>query len=41
VEHRQPFVTVTLTTLLAYGAPRFRHSAELSIVVPPPSRSTV
>jgi 4-amino-4-deoxy-L-arabinose transferase-like glycosyltransferase len=28
-----PFVTVTLTTLLAYGAVRFRHSAELSVVV--------
>jgi 4-amino-4-deoxy-L-arabinose transferase-like glycosyltransferase len=28
-----PFVTVTLTTLLAYGQIRFRHSAELSLVV--------
>jgi hypothetical protein len=28
-----PLVTVTLTTLLAYGAVRFRHSAELSLVV--------
>jgi 4-amino-4-deoxy-L-arabinose transferase-like glycosyltransferase len=28
-----PFVTVTLTALLAYGAIRFRHSAELSLVV--------
>jgi hypothetical protein len=28
-----PFVTVTITTLLAYGAVRFRHSAELAVVV--------
>jgi asparagine N-glycosylation enzyme membrane subunit Stt3 len=28
-----PFVTVTLTALLAYGQIRFRHSAELSLVV--------
>jgi hypothetical protein len=28
-----PFVTVTLTSLLAYGNVRFRHSAELSVVV--------
>jgi 4-amino-4-deoxy-L-arabinose transferase-like glycosyltransferase len=28
-----PFVTVTVTTLLAYGQIRFRHSAELSLVV--------
>jgi 4-amino-4-deoxy-L-arabinose transferase-like glycosyltransferase len=28
-----PFVTVTLTSLLAYGQIRFRHSAELSLVV--------
>ena len=28
-----PFLAVTLTTLLAYGAGRFRHSAELAIVV--------
>ena len=28
-----PLITVTLTTLLAYGNSRFRHSAELSIVV--------
>ena len=28
-----PFVTVTLATLLAYGSVRFRHSAELAIVV--------
>ena len=28
-----PLLTVTLTTLLAYGAVRFRHSAELAIVV--------
>jgi hypothetical protein len=28
-----PFVTVTLTALSAYGAVRFRHSAELSLVV--------
>jgi hypothetical protein len=28
-----PFVTVTLTALFAYGAVRFRHSAELSLVV--------
>jgi 4-amino-4-deoxy-L-arabinose transferase-like glycosyltransferase len=28
-----PFVTVTLTALLAYGQVRFRHSAELSLVV--------
>jgi 4-amino-4-deoxy-L-arabinose transferase-like glycosyltransferase len=28
-----PFVTVTLTTLLAYGSARFRHSAELPLVV--------
>ncbi len=28
-----PFITVTVTTLLAYGSVRFRHSAELSIVV--------
>jgi len=28
-----PFVTVTLTAVLAYGAIRFRHSAELSLVV--------
>jgi 4-amino-4-deoxy-L-arabinose transferase-like glycosyltransferase len=28
-----PFVTVTVTALLAYGAIRFRHSAELSLVV--------
>lgn len=28
-----PFITVTLTSLLAYGQIRFRHSAELSLVV--------
>jgi 4-amino-4-deoxy-L-arabinose transferase-like glycosyltransferase len=28
-----PFVTVTVTALLAYGQIRFRHSAELSLVV--------
>ena len=28
-----PFITVTVTTLLAYGQIRFRHSAELSLVV--------
>jgi hypothetical protein len=28
-----PFVTVTVTSLLAYGQIRFRHSAELSMVV--------
>jgi hypothetical protein len=28
-----PFVTVTLTSVLAYGQIRFRHSAELSLVV--------
>jgi 4-amino-4-deoxy-L-arabinose transferase-like glycosyltransferase len=28
-----PFMTVTLTALLAYGQIRFRHSAELSLVV--------
>jgi hypothetical protein len=28
-----PFVTVTLTTLLSYGSVRFRHSAELPLVV--------
>jgi 4-amino-4-deoxy-L-arabinose transferase-like glycosyltransferase len=28
-----PFITVTLTTLLAYGSARFRHSAELPLVV--------
>lgn len=28
-----PFITVTLTALLAYGQIRFRHSAELSLVV--------
>jgi 4-amino-4-deoxy-L-arabinose transferase-like glycosyltransferase len=28
-----PLLTVTITTLLAYGAVRFRHSAELAIVV--------
>jgi hypothetical protein len=28
-----PLVTVTLSSLLSYGAVRFRHSAELSIVV--------
>jgi 4-amino-4-deoxy-L-arabinose transferase-like glycosyltransferase len=28
-----PFITVTLTTLVAYGSVRFRHSAELSLVV--------
>ncbi len=28
-----PFVTVTLTALLAYGSIRFRHSAELPLVV--------
>jgi 4-amino-4-deoxy-L-arabinose transferase-like glycosyltransferase len=28
-----PLVTVTLTTLVAYGSVRFRHSAELSLVV--------
>jgi 4-amino-4-deoxy-L-arabinose transferase-like glycosyltransferase len=28
-----PFITVTLTALLAYGAVRFRHSAELSLTV--------
>jgi 4-amino-4-deoxy-L-arabinose transferase-like glycosyltransferase len=27
-----PFVTVTLTTLLGYGTPRFRHAAELALV---------
>jgi hypothetical protein len=28
-----PLITVTLTTLLAYGSARFRHSAELPLVV--------
>jgi hypothetical protein len=28
-----PLMTVTATTLLAYGSPRFRQSAELPIVV--------
>jgi 4-amino-4-deoxy-L-arabinose transferase-like glycosyltransferase len=28
-----PFITVTVTALLAYGSIRFRHSAELSLVV--------
>ena len=28
-----PFITVTVTTLLAYGQIRFRHSAELSLGV--------
>ena len=28
-----PFITVTITTLAAYGSVRFRHSAELSLVV--------
>ena len=28
-----PFITVTVTALLAYGQIRFRHSAELSLVV--------
>jgi hypothetical protein len=28
-----PVVTVTLTTLLGYGSIRFRHSAELTLVV--------
>jgi hypothetical protein len=28
-----PFVTVTVTAVLAYGQIRFRHSAELSLVV--------
>ena len=28
-----PLITVTLTSLLAYGNPRFRHSAEIPIVV--------
>jgi hypothetical protein len=28
-----PFVMVTLTTLLGYGTARFRHAAELALVV--------
>jgi 4-amino-4-deoxy-L-arabinose transferase-like glycosyltransferase len=28
-----PFITVTVTTLITYGTPRFRHSAELALVV--------
>ena len=28
-----PLITVSITALVAYGTPRFRHSAELTIVV--------